>query len=250
MKNFCPGAKLIRQPAPEIFKCPNCGEEVEIWTDELRGRCSKCGTVVIKEQDQSCLEWCKMARECVGEDAYNNFMKNKSLTLKEALMEELERFFGDDRKRIAHAKKVLGFAEEILKTEKGDYHIVIPAAILHDVGIKVAEEKYNSSDGKLQEKEGPPIAEKILLKQGVSKQIIDEVCEIIAHHHTPGMVKTLNFSILYDADMIVNLGDVAENLSEEKINQLIKVVFLTESGRRIARRELLKRKNNSKVSDD
>lgn len=240
MKNFCPGAKLIRQPAPEIFKCPGCGEEVEIWTDELRGVCSKCGTVVIKHQEQSCLEWCKMAKECVGEETYNNFMKNRSLTLKEALIEELEKFFGEDRKRIEHAKEVLGFAEEILKMEKGDFHIVIPAAILHDVGIKIAEEKYNSSDGKLQEKEGPPVAEKILLKQGVSKQIIDEVCEIIAHHHTPGVVKTLNFDILYDADMIVNLKEIAENMTDEKINHLIDIVFQTRTGREIARREILK----------
>jgi len=243
MKNFCPGAKLIRQPAPEIFKCPNCGEEVEIWTDELRGKCSKCGTVVIKDQEQSCLEWCKMAKECVGEETYNNFMRNRSITLKEALIEELEQFFGEDKKRIDHARKVLEFAEEILKNEKGDYHIVIPAAILHDVGIKIAEEKYGSSDGKLQEKEGPPVAEKILLKHGVSRQIIDEVCEIIAHHHTPGVVKTLNFSILYDANMIVNLGDIANDLTEEKIDQLIKIVFLTDTGRKIATRELLKKKN-------
>jgi len=239
MKNYCPGAKFIRQPAPEIFKCSKCGGEVEIWTDELRGICSNCGMVILKNQEQSCLEWCRMAKECVGEETYNTFMKNRSITLKEALLEELEKYFGEDIKRIIHAREILRYAEEILKTEKGDYHIVIPSAILHDVGIKIAEEKYNSSDGKLQEKEGPPVAEKILLKCGLSKQIIDEICEIIAHHHTPGVLNTKNFYILYDSDMIVNLKEISKKLSSEKISQLIEHIFFTRTGREIAKREIL-----------
>lgn len=39
----CPGSKPLRQPAPEIFICSSCGEEVEIWTDEVRRDCSSCG---------------------------------------------------------------------------------------------------------------------------------------------------------------------------------------------------------------
>jgi len=38
---------------------------------------------------------------------------------------------------------------------------VIPASILHDVGIKAAEEKHGSSAGHFQELEGPEIARKI-----------------------------------------------------------------------------------------
>lgn len=36
---------------------------------------------------------------------------------KEKLLEEMEKYFGDDMRRIAHAKKVMGFAEELLKKE-------------------------------------------------------------------------------------------------------------------------------------
>ena len=38
-----PGARFLRQPRPEMFECPDCGEEVEIWSDEIRGTCSACG---------------------------------------------------------------------------------------------------------------------------------------------------------------------------------------------------------------
>jgi len=74
--------------------------------------------------------------------------------IKQILVKELEKYFGADERRINHAKKVLKYAIELLKKEKADPYIVVPAAILHDVGIKVAEEKYNSSAAKYQEQEG------------------------------------------------------------------------------------------------
>jgi len=45
----CPGPERTAPPKPEIFLCSNCGAEVEIWTDEKRRKCPKCGEVVEKE---------------------------------------------------------------------------------------------------------------------------------------------------------------------------------------------------------
>jgi len=75
--SFCPGAVKIKDPVPEFFKCPNCGEEVEIWTNEYSCKCDNCGTEVIKEHALSCIEWCEYAVKCVGEEAYNSYMKAK-----------------------------------------------------------------------------------------------------------------------------------------------------------------------------
>ena len=53
------------------------------------------------------------------------------------------------------------FAGVIGKLEKlGDeeQNILEIAAIVHDIGIKVSEEKYGDADGKHQELEGPVIA--------------------------------------------------------------------------------------------
>jgi ribosomal protein S27AE len=234
MHTICPGSKLIRQPKPEMFDCPNCGAEVEIWTDEVRGACARCGTTVMRYQDQSCLEWCKLAKSCVGEAAYNNFMENRTQTIKDKLLHDMELIFGDDRKRIDHAKKVMQCVQQILRKEKGDWHILMPASILHDIGIKVAEEKYGSSESSLQEKEGPGVARKLLLRLGLRMEDVDEICEIIAHHHSPGVVDTENFRILYDADVIVNLADEAEEKDADELRGIIDRTFLTKTGRKIA----------------
>lgn len=68
---------------------------------------------------------------------------------------------GGDPARIQHFIKVYTFAVMIGEGEQlpeETMEILRAAALVHDIGIKVAEEKYGSSDGKLQEKEGPPVA--------------------------------------------------------------------------------------------
>ncbi len=66
----CPGSRSIRQPTPEYLKCPECGAEVEIWTDELKATCSACGGKVYRAQQASCIDWCPYAKECVGPEVY------------------------------------------------------------------------------------------------------------------------------------------------------------------------------------
>ncbi len=120
------------------------------------------------------------------------------------LVEAMREYFGSDQKRVNHALKVIQYVEEILAKEGGDYDVVIAAAVLHDIGIHEAERKYNSNAGKYQEIEGPPIAERILKKLNFPQKKLEEVLQIIAHHHHPGIVKTQNFKILFEADGRVN----------------------------------------------
>jgi len=77
MISQCPGAKNFTRPKPEIIKCPFCSEEIEIWTDEIKAVCPKCKKTVSRKQDLSCVEWCKYAKDCVGEQIYSNYLKNK-----------------------------------------------------------------------------------------------------------------------------------------------------------------------------
>lgn len=65
----CPGAARIRTPTLEIRKCPQCGEEVELFSSDLKVSCGRCGFVIYNDI-QSCVQWCKYARECVGEETY------------------------------------------------------------------------------------------------------------------------------------------------------------------------------------
>jgi anaerobic ribonucleoside-triphosphate reductase len=68
MFDKCPGN--LRTLTIKIKKCPECDEEVEIFSDETQVKCSNCGFTVHNDI-QSCVQWCKYAKECVGEEIYN-----------------------------------------------------------------------------------------------------------------------------------------------------------------------------------
>lgn len=59
--------------------------------------------------------------------------------MKKELIDAMEKYFGSDQKRIKHARKVLGYAEELVAEDGGDEEIIIAAAILHDIGIHAAK---------------------------------------------------------------------------------------------------------------
>lgn len=243
---FCPGSKLLRQPAPEMFTCPSCGEEVEIWTDELKGACPGCGRTVYRDATMSCLDWCKYGRECVGDTVYENYMRNRAVGLKGRLLEGVRRHFGEDRKRIRHAERVLRWAEKLLEEETADWHIVIPAAVLHDVGIKAAESTCGSSAAAYQEKEGPPVAREMLLRLGFSLEDIEQVCDIIGHHHHPREPESLNFRVLWDADQLTALEEEHEqeepqDRQRQDKGQPTGRIFFTETGKKFAREQGLSR---------
>jgi DNA-directed RNA polymerase subunit RPC12/RpoP len=227
---FCPGSRLLRQPAPELYPCPNCGAEVEIWSDELKRACPKCRKMVLRPGGMSCLEWCKQAKECVGEATYESWAASRCLGLKARLQEALEERFGGDSRRIAHARAVLAEAEGLARSEAADWHIVVPAALLHDIA--------GSDQPRRQEQEGPPIARAILLRLGLQLRDIDEVCDIVAHHHSPRARETVNFSVVYDADCLVNLRESAAGRPKAEL-ELPPNGLLTASGRKRAGELLL-----------
>ncbi|MBI2860256.1 MAG: HD domain-containing protein [Chloroflexi bacterium] len=154
---------------------------------------------------------------------------------KQALLKVMEDYFDSDVKRINHARWVTEYAEKLLDREGGDRPVVIGAAILHDIGIHQAEQKHGSTLGKYQEMEGPPIARDILARLGYSPEHITEICDIIAHHHSPGKITTRNFSIVYDADWLVNLRDEYDIGDKARLGHIIDRVFLTGSGKALAR---------------
>jgi HD superfamily phosphodiesterase len=234
MISNCPGAKNLKTPSPENIRCPFCFYELETWTDEVKAKCPNCKKTVVRKQKQSCLDWCKYARACLGDNAYKNYIENKHISIKEELLKELEAYFGNDLKRINHAKQVMDYANELLKEEDATWHIVIPAGILHDVGIKIAEEKHGSAVAHYRESEGPAVAGKILLKLGFKKEDIEEICQIIAHHHSPGKIDTQNFKVLYDADWLVNLKDEVGTKDKAKLAMAIDKLFLTNTAKALA----------------
>ncbi len=70
MTSKCPGQDF-RKLRVSLHKCPNCGAEVEIFSDEIKIKCQKCGEMVYREKIPSCIDWCASARQCLGEVRWN-----------------------------------------------------------------------------------------------------------------------------------------------------------------------------------
>jgi predicted RNA-binding Zn-ribbon protein involved in translation (DUF1610 family) len=47
MDNKCPGQES-RNLQVSLHKCPSCGAEVELFSDETKIRCKKCGEIVYR----------------------------------------------------------------------------------------------------------------------------------------------------------------------------------------------------------
>jgi predicted metal-binding protein len=46
----CPGPDRRSNAAPELHACQDCGAEGEIWSDEKKGKCHTCGSVIHKKE--------------------------------------------------------------------------------------------------------------------------------------------------------------------------------------------------------
>jgi HD superfamily phosphodiesterase len=237
----CPGQDLRFWKPGDIFEigCPKCEKRIEFFKDEVRRKCS-CGHEIVNPKlDFGCARWCQYAEQCVGtvpEEVKAKRKEEERDLLREKISLEMKKYFGTDFKRVNHALKVARHAEQILKMEGGHPLVVLSAAYLHDIGIHEAERKYGSPSGPYQEIEGPAIARRILEGLAVQGEIVDEVCGIIGHHHSPKEEESLNFQILYEADWLVNLEEEGISKDRKKLEGVIKKVFKTATGKEIAQK--------------
>lgn len=145
-------------------------------------------------------------------------------------------YYDGDPKRIQHFTKVHSYARLIGIGEELDdasLFILEAAAYTHDIGIRVAEEKYGRCDGKLQEQEGPIIAQKMLSQLGFENYIVERICFLICHHHTYDNIDGLDYQILVEADFLVNLYE--DDAGNRAIDKAYKRIFKTETGKKIFR---------------
>jgi HD superfamily phosphohydrolase YqeK len=198
----------------------------------------RCGHEMINPKiDFGCAEWCSYGDSCIEglpEEMKVRQKEEKNHRLRERISSEMRRYFGPDMKRVNHALKVVQYAEEILKIEGGHPLVVLGAAYLHDIGIKQAEEKYGSPSAEHQEKMGPDIARDILNRLNVQRGIVEEICDIIGHHHYPRKTETLHFQILYEADWLVNMEENGLLKNPEKLQEIIEKNFRTVTGKKLA----------------
>ena len=152
----------------------------------------------------------------------------------EKVIETMISYFEKDRKMINHILKVFGFASTIGKLEglpEEKQLILELASILHDIGIKISREKYNSSDAKYQEKEGPAIVKSMLEPLGFNEEIIERVSFIVGNHHSYEKIDDIDFRIVVESDFLVNLDEGFIPMSD--FDLVKKNYFKTESSVKI-----------------
>lgn len=147
------------------------------------------------------------------------------------LLHKMIDYYAGDAKWVQHFLKVYDFAKLIGKSENlpEDVQFLLEiTAIVHDIGIKVSEEKYQSSAGIYQEKEGPAIAKPMLVSVGYTEAVIERSCYLIGHHHTYKDINGLDYQILVEADFLVNIYE--DEISQRAIQSIKEKIFKTKTG--------------------
>ena len=161
-----------------------------------------------------------------------------NISFEQHLLDELYykmiEFFHGDPKRIQHLIKVHSLSRLIGIGEKLDatsLFILEAAAYTHDCGIRPAEEKYGKCDGKLQEQEGPTVAQQMLLELGFENYMIERICYLIGHHHTYTNMDGMDYQILVEADFLVNLYE--DDANRHTMQKAYDNIFRTDTGKQI-----------------
>lgn len=220
----CPGSKFIRQPKPEQFPCPGCGEEVEIWSDEISGRCSACGATVVRDSTMSCIEWCSMARDCVGDDAYESFQDRKAKTIKEQLLSIASEAAENRGVSFRLVERVLFYAENIARSEEADLHVVLAGAVL---GEAIGND--------------PERARKELLKMGYQLEDVEVVCAMLSAGEGGIGEMSSNQSVVFDSRLLARMEELSANGfagDPENDSDQIKRKLKTKSGSELFRHVL------------
>ena len=239
----CPGQDTQQWKPGDIFEmpCSNCGRIIEFFKDDTSRRCKGCGARVLNpKMDFGCAAYCAFADQCLV-NCRLRLLRSERIFSRTMSRCEMRRYFGTDQKTNTRMPSGLpDVAERILDQEPADFAVVMAAAYLHDIGIREAEKRYQSSEARYQEELGPQVARTLLESLKADAKLVDEVCDIIGHHHHPRTQETDNFKVLYDADCIVNLEEdgSAKPRDRENLAQVIGENLLTETGKALARERL------------
>ncbi|MEZ3507081.1 MAG: HD domain-containing protein [Lachnospiraceae bacterium] len=135
---------------------------------------------------------------------------------------------------IAHFLKVYAYAKTIGECEHldKDTQLVLEiAAVLHDIACPLCREKYGSTDGKYQEREGAVLAADFLEGTGFSEALVRRVSYLVGHHHTLTQIEGMDYQILIEADYLVNVDE--SHYDKDNIRNMYEKVFRTGTGKEL-----------------
>ncbi len=197
----CPGSLSFAQPKIEVIPCPDCAQDVEIWSDEATGKCPGCKKTVIRHATQSCVDWCKYAVDCLGKEKFAEYGEMKATVRKAALAKALEKELADDKEALADAQKVIAYAEMILsKGTPADPTVVLATATLSPLcGGPDQGCTCRSEDG---EEEKLSDVRAILQTLASPDELVAGVCQLIVRLHCERGDDTPEYDVLHDAYLL------------------------------------------------
>lgn len=151
-----------------------------------------------------------------------------------AVMNRMTEFFAGQPKRIQHFIKVAAFCDAIACGEGLGEPLrrrLVLCGLVHDIGIRPADEKFGRHPGPFQEQEGPAVARPLLRACGLEEEETERICWLIAHHHTYEDVQEVDHRILLEADFLVNAYESA--LPQEAIRAARESFFRSAAGKRL-----------------
>ena len=154
----------------------------------------------------------------------------------EKLLTAMMEYDHGDVPRIQHFVKVYEFARMIGLMEGLDsktQFTLESAAVVHDIGIHISEQKYGSSSGKYQELEGPAEAKKLLDGLEWPADVTERVGYLVGHHHTYHDMDGMDYQILIEADYLVNASE--KTYSPANVQNFMNTNMKTESGKKLAK---------------
>lgn len=239
----CPGQDTQYWNEYAIFetKCPECGHPMEFFKDDTTRRCGGCQKKIVNpKMDFGCASYCQFAEQCLGA-LPEEFIAKRDDLLKDRVAVEMKRYMGTDFKRIGHAAKMAGYAEKIGKKEKANLPVILCAAYLYDVGIKNAQEKYNSVAPEDVQKESPIVARELMEKLGAKEELITEIIKIVSDHSRPDDDADISRKVLHDADMLAYMAVCEKKNAVEDKEFIAKLdrLFLTQAGNELAKQVLI-----------
>ncbi len=239
----CPGQDTQYWNEEAIFEteCPECGHPMEFFKDDATRRCGGCKKKIVNpKMDFGCASYCKFAEQCLG-TLPEEFVAQRDDLLKDRVAVEMKRYFGTDFKHIGHAAKVAGYAEKIGKKEKANLPVILCAAYLYDIGIKNAQEKYDSAEPEDVQKESPAVAKSLMEKLGAKEELTQEITKMVADHSRPDKNDDISRKVLHDADMLAHMAvcEKKNSVDDDEFMAKLDRLFLTTAGNELAKQVLI-----------
>lgn len=231
----CPGQDTRYWTPDDVAEvaCAHCGTVIEFFPDDLLRKCPSCGHPKSNPKfNMACLEWCQQAEKCM--EGMLDARREAVGPVREALGRSLREIFGDDTVRIRHAEAVLALAEEIGRAEGADPYVLVPAALLHDIGLAGTEVDADTPETRSHGPKGADDARAMLADLEFPEPVAKDVATLIARHHDRDALASTTGKVLWDADLIVNLRRLTRREALDRLRQ----DAATETGKQVGERDL------------